>query len=302
MARIFWTDEEENKVHRGVKEYAAGKPMPFKKTGDFLTAVKAAQMALPSDRRRSIYNLDSVGKMLPRFKQDGVIPADWYDSRGVTKEQKLTPDQIRINQLADERDAAMKIAEEVTIERNAAMAELRAAQAKLAAVPSETEIIKRFAADVLGRALAQARFGKDSSFGDELNRSQEEAIRKRQAEEEAKRTAAEERKRLEAEDEARRQRSKDTRPMVLVVVGFEESTDFIPRLQSQFANIQLREVRAREDGRVHVPQGAYSAILIQGIRHTTSAEVRAVYPGASLCARVEAPRVLQSINQRLVRT
>ena len=305
--RVDWTTEEIEKVINGIKGLIEQRRIkvplvqPWGRPSLMIGLAKEAQIVLSDARRRPIRASESLRGLMPDLVKLGIIkPEDSAPWDVETPVKQLSKDELRIQQLADERDAAILAQATAEQERDAAKKEIHALRNQLAAVPPEMEVIKRFVADVMGRAMKQAQTGISLTMGDDLNAAQAREMKRLAEEAAAKAAAKAERERLEREAEERNR--KPLRPVVLVVVGAEEPTNSVPKWQEQFPGIELRELRAREDGRLlNVPRDAVRAILIQGIRHATSAEVREVYAGAPLAARVEAPNILRTWHQQLAR-
>jgi hypothetical protein len=87
---------------------------------------------------------------------------------------------------------------------------------------------------------------------------------------------------------------------VLIFAGSDEPHRAESKWKAGIANdVEVRVERARPDGRVFVPQGFDAALLVHGVRHATSEQVRRVYLHAPLASGSEVPRVLSSIVNRL---
>jgi hypothetical protein len=87
---------------------------------------------------------------------------------------------------------------------------------------------------------------------------------------------------------------------VLIFAGSDEPHRAESKWKAGIANdVEVRVERARPDGRVFVPHGFDAALLVHGVRHATSEQVRRVYLHAPLASGSEVPRVLSSIVNRL---
>lgn len=282
--KVFWTQAEEDKLFEAFAKVFKQDPK-----ASATKAAALAQLVLPQERHRKIITIRAVPERLrARLQMAGLI----NHLTGMGQEE-VSKDQLRINQLAEERDQALEMMGRAEQERDSLKAEVVTLRTQLAGVPKETEVIKAFLADILGRAMKQSATGITPTFSQDANDAQ-----KREQERQAQAAAAAERKRIEAEEATRR--TLHAKPEILVVVGSEVEAEFVGRLQQGLPDVTLREVRARADGHLqHLPKGAKAAVLIAGVRHATSAEVREVYPGAPLCAKVEAANLLSATAKRV---
>lgn len=193
--RIDWTPDEEAKVVASIKELAQARrvklPMeaPFGKPSLLLALTRDAQIVLAAERRRPFKAAEQFRGLWPKLVESGVLPesmAKPWEAAG--KGPELTKDQIRINHLADERDAALAQVEAAHKEIERLTAENMRLQSRLDKVPSELDVVKTFLGDILARGVAAARaepakpLPAGAATGDELNRLQAEAMRKRRVE------------------------------------------------------------------------------------------------------------------------
>ena len=160
--RIDWTDFEEDKVARATLDILRAEHVkmpiddPWKRNGPLLAAVRKAQVVLPENRRRPIANRDTVAGISPLFvKLEILKPEDSpAKSSGVKKED---PTERRLNQIADERDAAMSLATELQEKLSSANAEIRALKVEVAKTPRERDVLVNFFGDIMYAAQAKSR-------------------------------------------------------------------------------------------------------------------------------------------------
>lgn len=284
--RIKWSEDEDRLVFNATKDMIAQQKikMPFTKVSTFINTVRSAQIVLPENRRRSLFNLDSLARMLPRFKEEGIVSEEFLQhSKRVTPDEKVDPTTLRMNQLADERDAAVKLAEEVQEQNNGLAKQVVALRNELQKVPTEAQVVKSFIADILADVQARGR-ALPGPTGDEVNRVAREA-------------AARETLHVKHNPEATSE-DRPKKPLVLIVNNENQPVN-VSKWQEQFPDMLLREVDVRGDGRVTIPKGAEDVVMIQGVRHATTAAVKQVYPNARLVLNLEVAKLLSSINERL---
>lgn len=258
---------------------------PWGRPSLVLTYARRAQLVLPEGRRRLLNTAGAVVRLTPLLVENGVLSKGDALHKGA--EKPIDPKEARLNAVADERDAAMALSEELQKKLLAETARANAAEAKLAQVPSEGEVIKRVIADILHRAWPDPLVAVKPGSGEEINRIQAEAAA-----------------RLPKHDPLagyKNEPAKPRKPEVLLVVGSEEPVETVRKLQAHVPEIEIREVRAREDGRMSLPKGAAAALLIAGVRHATSAETRDAYPNTPMCTRLDATRLMLGIRDRLKR-
>lgn len=289
--RIDWTDEERKKWFDAaiemMKQQKFKPPTDWKGVSKFMNIVRQALVVLPENRRRPLYNTDTIRVDLPKFIEAGFIPANVLDLRkagGKRGPDKDDPTTIRLNQLADERDAAVKLAEEQSAHTQVLKAENHRLLNELSKVPSEAQVIKTFIADILADVQARGR-ALPGPTGDEVNRIAREAA--------ARETLHAKKHNPEPSSEER-----PKKPLVLIVNNENQPVN-VDKWQAQFPDITLREVDVRGDGRVTIPKGAEDVVMIQGVRHATTAAVKQVYPNARLVMNLEVANLLSSINERL---
>lgn len=174
--RIDWSDEEERKVAEAAKTLLQKRGVslpvatPFAKPSMVLAAIReAVAVVLPPERQRTIASAETVAGLGPRLVELQIISAE--DAPGRATPKPANKDKLRVEQLADERDEALKMAAQYEAERNAAQAEVRLLRSQLQHVPTESEVIKNFLADVIGGAMQRAR--APGSISKEANLTQE---------------------------------------------------------------------------------------------------------------------------------
>lgn len=289
--RIDWTDEERKKWFDATVELLRQQkfkhPADWKGVAKFIRIARQGLIALAEHRRRTIASIDSIAIDIPKFIELGLLPANVMEMRkpgGRKGPDKTDPTVIRMNQLADERDAAVKLAEEVQEQNNGLAGQVMALRNELAKVPSEAQVLKTFIADILADVQARGR-ALPGPTGDEVNRVAREAAT---------------RETLHAKKHNPEPSSEDRpkKPMVLIVNNENQPVN-VDKWQAQFPDILLREVDVRGDGRVTIPKGAEDVVMIQGVRHATTAAVKQVYPNARLVMNLEVANLLSSINERL---
>lgn len=285
--RIKWTEDEDRLVFNGTKDVIAQQKikLPFTKVGVFMNTVRSGQIVLPEHRRRQLFNLDSLARMLPRFKEEGIIPEEFLrHSKRVTPDEKVDPQQARMNQLADERDAAVKARDDLLEQNQGLVQQALMLRRELQSVPTEAQVLKTFIADILADVQARGRALPGPS-GEEINRIQREA-------------AARDTLHTKKHNPIPASEDRPKKPMVLIVNNENQPVN-VGKWQSQFPDILLREVDVRADGKVTIPMGAEDVVMIQGVRHATTAAVKEVYPNARLVMNLEVAKLLSSINERL---
>jgi len=152
--RVQWTEYEQDTLFSSIKDVFAKKP----KLG-LLEIAKLAQVALPTDRRRGYLN--AIGNM-PEYLRKKLIEAnilatDWELKGRGSRSKPVDPNEARINQLADERDQALKLAVEHETVAKAARAEIAQLHTQLRSQPTEAEVIKKFIVDILAEVATRGR-------------------------------------------------------------------------------------------------------------------------------------------------
>lgn len=294
--RVDWTPEERQKWRDAaielLKQRKFKPPKDWIGLGHFMKIAREAQIVLPENRRRQLHSTHTMEPDFKFFIDAGFLPANVLDlKKGAAKrrEEAQDPNVIRINQISDERDKAIELALQEEMRRKTAEAEVQVLRSRLAQVPSEAQVIKTFIADILSDVQARGRAlpGPTSA---QINETVAAAATTLQAAT----------SQLKRHDPTPQSQDKPRKPKVLVFKP-KEYNFTIPwdKWVHDFPDLMLEQVEARPDGKVNVPMGAEEAILIDGIRHATSADVRSVYPGARRVAPGDIPKMLTSIQCRL---
>lgn len=294
--RVDWTPEERQKWREAslelLKQRKFKHPKNWMELGNFMRIVREAQIVLSESRRRDLRSTNAFEPDFQFFIDAGFLPVNVRDLRkgaGKREAEKTDPNLIRINQISDERDKAVELALGEESQRKAAEAEVQVLRAKLAQVPTEAQVIKTFIADILADVQARGRAlpGPTSA---QINETVATAAMNLQAST----------LHLKRHDPTPPSDTKPKRPKVLVFKP-KEYNFTIPwdKWVKDFPDLMLEQIESRPDGKVNVPLGAEEAILIDGIRHATSDEVRSVYPGARRVAPGDIPKMLNSISTRL---
>lgn len=295
--RIDWTDDERKKWFDAtvemVRQQKLKPPTDWKGVAAFMKIARQALVVLPENRRRPLTNADTIRLDIPKFIEAGILPANVMELRkdnGRGGANKDDPTTIRMNQLADERDAAVKLAEEMQEKSNSMANLIIELRRELQRVPTEAQVVKTFIADILADVQARGR-ALPGPTGDEINRLTREYR--------ANTSAAMERETLHRKHNP--EGTSDERPKKPTVAIFtiETAPSAFSKWQEQFPDLGLRQVDVRADGRVHVPSGAMEALLVHGVRHATSEEVRRHYPGAKIVMNTDIPKQLAMINERV---
>lgn len=296
--RVNWTDDESRKVVEAAKALAESRKIrlplenPWGRPSLLLTLLREATVVLPEGRRRPFNGVTSVaGRVAELVIEKGIVSKEALDFDKEAEEKPLDPQEARLNQVADERDAAMQERDTARAERDAAITEIRRLKVQLDAVPSEAETLKRFFADILGRALAQSRTGMVTATpsGDILNELQRREMERRDEPRPPKHNS-----------EMRQEPKGEAKPLVLVFAPSEMPTTLIDEWRKAVPELELREIRARADGRLPTFRlDAFGAVMIDGIRHATSAEIREAYENVPRVRQLDVVRTLQSIRDRV---
>lgn len=167
--KVIWTEHEEDKLFDALSRAYKADPSLKKSTK---RAAELAQIALPEGRRRNVQSpLHWPQRLRARLVAAGFITSE------MVKPEEIDKNILRINQLADERDQAIKERDEL-LEQNKGLAqqvvEFRKA---LQSVPSEAQVLKTFVADILWDVESRKRAvpGATSSQIEELVRKKVEA-------------------------------------------------------------------------------------------------------------------------------
>lgn len=153
--RIRWTPEEKEKL------FTAALPMLQQNPAlAVINALRSVQDGvLPSDRTRSLQNKNAIPPDLlerletARGEQRAFVPVD---------EHGKVVESLRAAEA--ERDEAKGRIDRLTEELRQAKVEITTLRNQPKPQPND-EVVKAFFADILGRAMAQARFGGMPSFG-----------------------------------------------------------------------------------------------------------------------------------------
>lgn len=105
--------------------------------------------------------MNAIGNM-PEYLRKKLIEAnilatDWKSKGRGSRSKPVDPNEARINQLADERDQALKLAVEHETVAKAARAEIAQLHTQLRSQPTEAEVIKNFIVDILAEVAARGR-------------------------------------------------------------------------------------------------------------------------------------------------
>lgn len=156
MARVDWSEFEQDKVVRATKELLERErvklPMetPWKKGKSIMRAIDKAQVVLEQNRRRPIASSTSMAGIMPKLIAAGVIRKE--DSAPATAAgvvAKVDPNLLRINQLADERDEAVKQRDDLLEQNKGLSQQILQMRRELQAIPTEANVVKNFVADIL---------------------------------------------------------------------------------------------------------------------------------------------------------
>lgn len=159
--RIDWTDEERRKVFEATVQMLKTNrvktpPASPKELSAFMKVMRSAQVVLQENRRRPLGNIDAVsGDFLKMFIDGGYLPSNPDKlKKGAEKREGEDPNLRRINQLADERDAALSEATALKTQVNALDSENDQLRRRIASTPTEAEVVKKFVADILSQAFS----------------------------------------------------------------------------------------------------------------------------------------------------
>ncbi len=146
--KIIWTKQEQDKL------FAAVKPLWESDSGQSMAnLVKLAQdIVLDEHRRRKfVMGPSHIPTYLREKMLEGKI-GTVANNAGIRKPEEKTKDQLRIDQLGEERDAAFTQVEALQARIKSLESENRTLQITVKAIPSEVEVIKGFLADILRRS------------------------------------------------------------------------------------------------------------------------------------------------------
>lgn len=153
--RIDWTEDEENRVVKTLKEMLIGDkvplPMadPFTKSGKgLLKYVRQAQLVLDEGRRRDLHSAGTLRGISPKIVAAGILAEESLSA----PVRELSKDELRIQQLGEERDAALAMVDPLEKKIKEQEAELNTLRAAIRAIPKSEDIVKDFIADILRRA------------------------------------------------------------------------------------------------------------------------------------------------------
>lgn len=290
MKRIEWDEKEQDVLFRGAKSLWE---QPGNKKKFLHELVRMAQIALSEERHRNIPNIGAVPKGLRSRLEEASI--------GKLLERKSagekSPDQLRIEQLANERDEALAMAVKLQEEVDSLKATIRTYE-NLPKPPSDMEVVTKFLRSVFGPEAAQRYVGStmeplrppppiDSARSDSAPHSAPHSAGGNGASQPSKKHNPE----YEPAE-------KVLRPLVIIFGA--EPTD-IEGWSRKFPEMEIRGVKARADGWVQVPSGGEEVLMVHGnTRHATSAAIRKVYPNARLCLRGEVVNLLSNAMPRLL--
>lgn len=145
--RIRWTDEEKGKLFDAAAPKVLAGVIPYQ------AIISVQDIVLGEDRRRSIVNIGAVPRDL-RMKLEALKPSG---------EATLIPieEYNRVKSQVEEKETAIsKQATDISrlAEENRSLKAELARWKALPQPPTEAEVVKAFFSDIMGRALAQARF------------------------------------------------------------------------------------------------------------------------------------------------
>lgn len=152
--RIDWTDHELVVLYKGAKELWEG---PGGKNKSLIELVRLAQIALPENRRRKhMQGPTNVPKELRAqlFKEGIGKVTSRATAAFASVDKPKSKEELRIEQLANERDAALQLAAEQEQRANSLQAELNAYR-NMPPPPTALEVLKGFIADIAADVVAR---------------------------------------------------------------------------------------------------------------------------------------------------
>lgn len=167
-ARVKWEEWEQDKLFTAIIDLHTQEP---KET--IFRLVEKAQIVLDAHRRRGhIKGIDHI----PRYLRSRLAAQGLLKIEEGNRTDRIDPNVVRLNQVADERDQAMRERDALQVQVTVLQGEVRDLQKQLAAVPGPLEVIKNFLSDVGADIIKKSR-----SIGTDANRAQLAEIQRREA-------------------------------------------------------------------------------------------------------------------------
>lgn len=143
--RVDWTEDEYRRLFD-----ACEKLWVTNKDKSLIALVTMAQVVLPENRHRKLVSVSNVPAVLRERLMNAKIGI--VSTRFVAAPKEKSKDELRIEQLAAERDAALEASNNFAVALRAADQKIVELEVKLAAQQTPLQIIQTFCANVLREA------------------------------------------------------------------------------------------------------------------------------------------------------